>query len=189
MKPDFAARYSDMQVDWNAEWAGGADEYYWRTVWHHAVVERYMHGTVLDVGCGCGFLCARHFPNIAHYTGVDISDTAIEKARFLFPGATFLVHDAEFQPLPFGNDTFDTVICSETLEHLVEHDLILRELQRVCLGYMVITVPTSMGGCGHVWPKWDYDDLIAKFSPLGTIVEVVVQLERSFNLVHIRKDR
>lgn len=187
MRQDPEARYKDMKAEWNEEWARVAPEYYWRTVWHFAAVERYMHGTVLDVGCGVGYLCARMFPNIGFYTGVDISETAIAQAKWLFPGAHFRVHDAENQPLPFGDNSFDTVVCSETLEHLTRHDLILSELRRVCRGYMVITVPTSMGSSGHVWPEWKYDDLIAKFSPLGHIEEIVVNLERSFNLVHVRK--
>lgn len=187
MEVDLSAKYPDMKGCWNEEWARVAMEYYWRTHAHYAAVEQFLHGTVLDVGCGPGFLAARTFPNIGWYTGVDISEKAIELAKWLFPGAHFFVVDVEHEPLPFGDSCFETVVCSETVEHLSEHGLLLRELRRVARTYIVVTVPTSMGSCGHVYPKWTYQDLIDKFSCLGTFIEVRVYFEASFNLCWIRK--
>lgn len=70
---------------WNAEFAGGRWENLARTtgdcVYPH--IEQYAKdGSVLDLGCGSGNTGAELSANTYHdYTGVDISDVAIDKAR------------------------------------------------------------------------------------------------------------
>ena|SRR6476620_9202399 len=69
---------------WNTEFAGGrwncldstADDYI------YPIVERYVAGgTILDLGCGSGSTGNELAPgSFRRYTGVDISDAAIEKA-------------------------------------------------------------------------------------------------------------
>ena len=184
---DPGAAYKDPRAEWNVEWKTVAWEYYWRVHGHYKAVEEYLWMHVLDVGCGPGFLAARCYPNIGWYTGVDISPQAIEIAKSLFPGAHFQVVDVEHEKLPFGDGQFETVVCSETLEHITDHTLILSELKRVSNTYIVITVPWSMGGCGHVYPRWEWADIQAKFSPLGKILEIRWQSEQNFWLVYIRK--
>ncbi|MHC4911996.1 MAG: class I SAM-dependent methyltransferase [Planctomycetota bacterium] len=43
--------------------------------------------------------------------------------------------------LPFADNSFDTVMCSEVLEHLTEPDKGIRELLRVCRRWLVVSVP------------------------------------------------
>lgn len=187
MTIDPSAAYKDPKNQWDVEWSGIFLNYYWHTHEHYRVVEQYLWMHVLDVGCGPGFLAARCFPNIGWYTGIDISEAAIAQARKLFPGAHFHVLDVEHNKLPFSDNEFETVVCSETLEHLADHSIILPELKRVSKVYIVITVPYNMAGCGHVYPNWTYDDIIAKFNPLGKILEVRCHTEGNFWLVYIRK--
>ena len=43
--------------------------------------------------------------------------------------------------IPFDDDAFDTVLCSEVLEHLEDPDAGLRELLRVARQRVIVTVP------------------------------------------------
>jgi len=98
--------------------------------------------TVLDAGCGEGFVLdyvARRDPGL-ELKGIDVDANAIAYARKHFD------HAAEFSggsllALPYEDDSFDTVLCSEVLEHVEEWDAALSELKRVARQYVIITVP------------------------------------------------
>lgn len=106
------------------------------------LVEATQPQTVLDVGCGEGFVAAflkKRMPE-THITGVDLSETALAYARQHF-GQCATFQQADIYQLPFPDQVFDTVVCSEVLEHLDDPDRAMRELKRVARRYVVITVP------------------------------------------------
>lgn len=85
----------------------------------------YLSGRVLDVGCGEAFLKA----HIGHYVGIDIV------------GAPDVRVDLERGALPFGDRSFDTVICIDVLEHLEEFNDVFAELFRVARRYVIVSLP------------------------------------------------
>ena len=186
MNPDLSQVKTVEELD--AEWMRNESIYYWHLRHHYQAVEQYLAGSVLDIGCGPGYLAARVKPNEGWYTGVDISPTAISLGKRLFPGAHFRVHDVEHDMLPFKDRSFDTIVASETFEHLQTHELLLSEIRRCARTSIVITVPISMGGVGHVWPQWTYQDCIDKFGCLGGFIEIrrFFEAPGKFNLMHIR---
>ena len=186
MKQDLTQVATVEELD--AEWTKNELVYYWYLRHHYQAVEQYLVGSVLDIGCGPGYLAARVKPNEGMYTGVDISPKAIEIARKLFPGAAFYVHDVEHTPLPFADRSFDTIVASEMLEHLQTHELLLSEIRRCARTYIVITTPISMGGVGHIWAQWTYQDCVEKFGGLGSFIEIRRFFEPpgTFNLCYIR---
>jgi len=105
----------------------------------------------------------------------------------LFPGATFKVGDVENEPLPFRTGQFKTVVCTEVLEHIQRHDLLLAEMKRVAQEYIVFTVPTAMGGVGHIYPEWSHQDVRELASSLGTVIEVHSYYEARFHLAWVRR--
>jgi SAM-dependent methyltransferase len=120
---------------------------------------------VLDLGCGEG----RHAINAyiceeVESVGVDLSPediaTAIEKSQdFLEPdnlnkSLTLTVADA--LDLPFADDSFDKVICSEVLEHIPDYPGALLEIYRVLKpgGAFAASVPRF----GPEWLCWALSD-------------------------------
>jgi 2-polyprenyl-3-methyl-5-hydroxy-6-metoxy-1,4-benzoquinol methylase len=105
--------------------------------------KRLYPETVLDVGCGEGFVLDRlHQEGIGKkLEGVDILDRAIEIGRKLHPHLT--LKQGSIYNLPYKDNSFDLVICSEVLEHLDDPEKALREVIRVSKGYCLLSVPNE----------------------------------------------
>lgn len=98
--------------------------------------------TLLDAGCGEGFVVnylAQRHPEV-RMTGVDLSEGAVKYAQEHF-GEHATYRTGSLYKLPFSDNSFDTVLCSEVLEHLDEPNKAVAELKRVARNYVVITVP------------------------------------------------
>lgn len=97
-----------------------------------AELERDSFDNVLDVGCGTGpviELLARKYPE-KHFVGLDITPAMIEIAQSKgLPNAEFVVGDAE--NLPFGDGSFDALLCSNSFHHYPDPSAFLREAHRV----------------------------------------------------------
>jgi SAM-dependent methyltransferase len=98
-----------------------------------------FRGNVLDVGCGQSPYRFLLNPETTKYFGIDISDA--EK---------FDYNNDEITPfngkeIPFPDEKFDCLICTEVLEHVYEYDNLIREMQRVLKnnGIGIITIPWS----------------------------------------------
>lgn len=92
------------------------------------IIAAYCKGNVLDVGCGRGDL--RDYltkVDINSYLGLDTN------------GAVSLY--GSIYALPFKENSFDTIVMSEVLEHLEHPADALRELVRVSRDRVIITVP------------------------------------------------
>ncbi len=95
---------------------------------------------ILDVGCATGSMLAP-FLKTHEIHGVDISEGFIAKA--CAAGIQAVVHDIETKPLPYADGTFDIVFSGETIEHQVDTDWMLSELNRVLKpgGTLILTFP------------------------------------------------
>ena len=113
---------------------------------------------VLDLGCGQG----RHIISAWSLTrpetlGVDksLEDLKISRERFYdfhttaTPGSGFWLSLADGQQLPFADNSFDRVICSEMLEHVHDFERVLAEIDRVLKpgGLLVVSIPSQ-------FPEW-----------------------------------
>jgi len=104
--------------------------------------------SILDRGCAAiGFyrVFKRYEPTIS-YTGVDISHVMIRKAQLQFPEIPF--HVTQGSTLPFQDQSFDLVHCSESLHVSEDWREILRDGWRVTKKYFIFdirmteTIPT-----------------------------------------------
>ena len=88
---------------------------------------------VLEIGCGLGTDGAQFAQAGADYTGIDLTDAAIELAQkrfelFKLPG-TFQTDDAERLSVP--NDSFDLVYSHGVLHHTPDIKAAIAEIHRV----------------------------------------------------------
>jgi ubiquinone/menaquinone biosynthesis C-methylase UbiE len=97
---------------------------------------------ILDVGCGDGVL-SEFIKKRNNYIGMDISKSLIKRAKKRYKGFNFMVADAA--NIPFKNNTFDIVVCSEVLEHTLSPKKIIKELWRVLKenGMAIISIPNE----------------------------------------------
>ncbi|MBC7232651.1 MAG: class I SAM-dependent methyltransferase [Chloroflexi bacterium] len=70
---------------------------------------------VLEVDCGPGVLAKMMQERGAKVTGTDLSMVAVERARA--KGIEAYQVDIDTEPLPFAEDTFDTVVSNSMIEH------------------------------------------------------------------------
>lgn len=98
-----------------------------------------FRGRVLDVGCGQSpykfLLNSEH----TEYSGIDI-----------FEADSFDYYNRDITPfngidIPFDDDTFDALICTEVLEHVPHYQALIDEMHRVLKkgGIGIVTVPWS----------------------------------------------
>jgi ubiquinone/menaquinone biosynthesis C-methylase UbiE len=97
-------------------------------------------------GNGSVFWAERGFLRKVHL--VDFSDYMLEIASFNLSqaGVEFEAHLMTDFPLPFADETFDLLLCYETIEHIWERAAFMRELARVLKtqGWMILTCPNLL---------------------------------------------
>jgi len=106
-----------------------------------------FHGKiqVLDMGCGEGFISNILYNEIqnCNITGIDFDARAIEEASKTNKGIDFIV--GSIYRIPFEDNYFQFVVCTEVLEHLEKPIDALKELVRVTStsGVLIISVPNE----------------------------------------------
>ncbi len=124
--------------------------------------------TVLDVGCGRGYL-AKRLARKYEVTGVDI---VIDKSlKTDASGVTF--RKAAIEKLPFQNGAFDTVLCTHTLEHVRQCELAIAELRRVTKKRLIIVVPKQR------MYKYTFDLHLQFFPYIYTLLQVMNSTNQS----------
>jgi 2-polyprenyl-3-methyl-5-hydroxy-6-metoxy-1,4-benzoquinol methylase len=106
-------------------------------------VKKLDINSILDAGCGEGFtlefLQNQKIGNV--YEGIDFLKTAIDIGRKVHPKVKLM--QASIYELPYKNDSFDVILCTEVLEHLDHPKDALNELFRVSKKYVLLSVPNE----------------------------------------------
>lgn len=99
--------------------------------------------TILDVGCGSGWVAKKFLKKNIKVISLDISKSNPQKVKELYPSQNHFQVVADSFKLPFDSNSFDCVIASEIIEHIVEPKLFLEELFRVVSGdgRLIISTP------------------------------------------------
>ena len=126
----------------------------------------YVKGRTLDVGCGHRPYEKSFFAGAEKYVGLDY---LTDRSR---PDVVGSATD-----IPLGNAEFDTVVCTEVLEHVPDPLKALREMRRVLKpgGYLVLSTPMY-------WPRHEvpYDYFRHPYDGLLHLVK-----ESGFELVQL----
>lgn len=106
------------------------------------LLEVHRPGSVLDLGCGEGFVLEALLEAglDATLVGVDRSDTAVAHARERI-GSRAEIICADVRDLRDLPHTFDVVMMLEVLEHLDDPDAALRLLGSLTTGHVLLSVP------------------------------------------------
>ena len=112
------------------------EEHRYKKEWHIPAAAGFAQTkdlAVLEVGCGLGTDGAQFAKAGAKYTGIDLTDAAVDLAKrrfelFDLPG-TFRVADAE--RLDFPDNSFDFVYSHGVLHHTPDTTAAVREIHRV----------------------------------------------------------
>lgn len=157
-------RIREVNNNTRARWDdiyGGPDVDRW-TMWHDAALiamfaERLPpRARVLDLGVGNGF-AERHIAKLrpdVWWTGVDHSQPVLDHLARIkaVRWSELIAWDLESVPLPFTDNQFDVVMCTEVLEHVEQPAALAAEIRRV--GRLTaVTVPAANATDTefHVW--------------------------------------
>jgi ubiquinone/menaquinone biosynthesis C-methylase UbiE len=147
--------------------------------WGHVLPERwravqtYKRGTVLDVGCSNGVYVRRLREEGTISYGIDL----LRGSDWQELPDVFLLADARH--LPLADQSFDTIISFETLEHVPGPNAVLKEFRRVCRHNIIISVPNcetppELRSAGFTFHHW-IDRTHINFFTLDTIRQTVEQ--------------
>ena len=108
----------------------------------YVVANDYVHGNLLEVGCGEGRGVEMMIGKSTQFTAIDKIEEALQVLRQKFPTGKFL----QMNIPPFGDlksDEFDCVISFQVIEHIKHDSLFLKEIHRVLKpgGIALITTP------------------------------------------------
>lgn len=95
--------------------------------------------SLIDIGCGDGFLSI----NLAKYSKkIFFFDLSLNRLRNVRSNTgQYGLINGDIKSLPFADNSFDFVICSEVLEHIHDYLKALDELVRIARRLIIITVP------------------------------------------------
>ena len=130
-----------------------------------------LHGRLLDFGCG-----RKPYENlfsVNEYIGIDMESTGHEHKNSKID----VYYDGK--NIPFADNSFDSVFCSEVFEHVFNLDEIIIEIKRVLKtnGSMLITVPFS-------WNEHEVPYDFARYTSFG----ITHLLEKNgFQIKELRK--
>lgn len=117
-------------------------------------IERYkfafkfiQNKKVLDIACGTGYGSKMMVENGAReVVGADVSATAISEANKLrFGRSNLSFKQSNATKLLFQDDSFETVVSFETIEHIENYQKFIQEIKRVLKpgGILVLSTPNQ----------------------------------------------
>lgn len=127
---DHSARLSNIDIDLNHTL------YLHYKSYHHDLFNafnQYARGKLLDIGCGNKPYADILLPHITEYLGCDIMQSNDQCVDFLCPA----------NDIPVEDNSFDTVISTQTIEHVEDHQGLVNEAYRALKkdGYFIVSGP------------------------------------------------
>jgi SAM-dependent methyltransferase len=115
------------------------------------------HGVLLDIGCGKKPYQSVFEPFVEKHLGIEYSPESVYRGH-----QANIFGDA--MKLPLADESIDTILCTEVLEHLPNPETAISEFARVLRpnGIIITTAPF----CFPVHDKWDF----FRYSPDGLAV-------------------
>ncbi len=126
-----------MALDRKSKALTGSEHLYWL---HFRTLEPFIvnslqqsEGPLLDFGCG-NKPYEEYYPSPETAVGCDIVQSSLNRVDYILDPS---------EPLPFSDNTFSTILCTQVLEHVENPLFVLRESHRVLRpdGRFILTCP------------------------------------------------
>lgn len=98
----------------------------WLSTQLKALADQHGNDSLLDLGCGTGFVMKCAKPHFNKITGVDISSKMLNQAKRYGQ-----VIQADIANLPLEKDSFNLVICFATLHHCFQTQPVFNQVYKV----------------------------------------------------------
>jgi ubiquinone/menaquinone biosynthesis C-methylase UbiE len=96
----------------------------------YVVANELVSGDLLEVGCGEGRGIDWLLPKIKSYSAIDKIAPVIEKLKVKYPAGKF--YSGNIPPLSvFEDNSFDSIVSFQVIEHIENDSLFLKEIHRV----------------------------------------------------------
>jgi ubiquinone/menaquinone biosynthesis C-methylase UbiE len=149
-----------------------------------ACISRIMAGvigpTICDVGCGTGYLLkaitAGRQEQFTRIVGVDL----VRPTGLKTDGIEFI--EAPIERLPFADRSFDTVICTHVIEHILDCRAAIAELRRLAAKRLIIVVPCEREGIYTFNPHFNF------FPYTHSFLRAVIPLPTHYECVLVGRD-
>ena len=107
----------------------------------YVIAANLVQGDVLEVGCGEGRGIDWLLPKSKSYSAIDKIASVIDKLKLKYPNSNFL--SGNLPPLPYPDNSFDTVVSFQVIEHIRDDHSYLKEINRILRpgGTAYITTP------------------------------------------------
>lgn len=107
---------------------------------------------LLDIGCGNGqFL--KYASQYFECTGIDLSDFGLSQAKKKAPKATVIKRSA-YELSDFGDQKFDIITCFDVIEHLIDLEKVITDMNKILKPDGILVISTPNGGCISKSLKW-----------------------------------
>jgi len=112
-----------------------------------------VHGRLLDAGCGTKPYVDIFRQSVSEHIGIDFTRIAVQRS---FLGGPDVVGDVG--RLPFASESFDSVLCTQVLEHIPNPEQVMNEFHRVLRpgGTLIVTTPQTWGLHGEPYDYYRY---------------------------------
>lgn len=102
----------------------------------------YVHGAVLDLGCGPADMLELARDRITAYTGVENNPRSLLICRRRYPNESFFQRNLETEPIDAGGP-FDVIVMTAVIEHIRNQAFLLGQFSALLKpgGCVVITSP------------------------------------------------
>lgn len=109
------------------------------SIQNHSEMKRY-----LDVGCGNGFITEYVAKSFDHVVGIDVEANRLEEFRYnVNNNSKYTIFEMSSDKIEFPDKYFSFITSFEVLEHVIDIEMTVNEMIRVCDigGVIIVSVP------------------------------------------------